>query len=578
MIWASSYQRLANLTLQTLFWAGKVYAPLCVIDGINIQDWMQRHYFAAIAHLAERIQAYDNGSLFDSCVIGWDSLNEPNGGLTGVDDVSKHATAQNVLRIGPCPTAFEAMRLGTGERLDVDEWKFSSTGPKKVGKITIDPQGQSVWASEKQELAAADKYGWKKSPSWPVGRCMWAAHGVWDEETRVVLQPAYFRTKPQDQTRKVDFGDEFWLPHFREYARMIRRIHKEAILFAHSPVFEVPPDINSLDELKDRAVFSTHFYDGVTLVTKHWNWFNYDILGVLRGKYYFLWQGARIGEAAIRKMLQQQITYLREDGLQRMGNFPVMLSEIGQPFDLDNRRSYQPGGNYQEQIKALDSILNSCDGINSANYTTWCYSASNTHRYGEDWNGEDLSLFSLDDITGVSRSPSSQSLDNSALLAHQSQTTSLPVDSGARALQAFCRPYPLAVVGIIEKIHFEIATSLFKLEVKVAADDVSDTSLPTEVFLPSVHYAPTDDEDTGNDGDRINVEISVSSGAYNIKGNILYWHYERPERHSTQVLHHRLEVRRAGGPKSSAGIAARSSTLAWLLRPLYVLQESCVVS
>jgi len=73
MIWSTNYGRLLSQTLFTLFFVGRVFAPNCIIDGINIQDYLQQHYIAAFGELADRIKQADEAEgleLLDACVIG----------------------------------------------------------------------------------------------------------------------------------------------------------------------------------------------------------------------------------------------------------------------------------------------------------------------------------------------------------------------------------------------------------------------------------------------------------------------------------------------------------------------------
>lgn len=379
------------MTLKTLFFAGKHFAPCCELDGVNIQEYLQSHYLAAYRRLGEAIR--EAGDLYDVCVIGWDSMNEPNHGLVGLPDVTAQPKKVE-LRIGPMPTALEAMKLGMGNPVTVEKWKFGPLGPKKAGHTRIDPRGASAWLSEKEDLRYGAKYGWKRGSRWPAGQCVWALHGVWDVRTGQVLCRDYFAREGHD------FGREYWQKHWLAWAKMVREVHPEAIHFVHPPVFEVPPNLEANEDCKaaisDRAVFSTHFYDGLTLITKHWNWFNADAIGLLRGKYSGIPMAIRIGTRAIRNVMRDQLGYLRQDTIDSMGNFPTMMGEIGIPFDLDRGKAYRTG-DYSNQAKALDASLNACDGQNLMNYTIWTYNAENNHRWGENWNGEDLSVWSSDD-------------------------------------------------------------------------------------------------------------------------------------------------------------------------------------
>ena len=81
---------------------------------------------------------------------------------------------------------------------------------------------------------------------------------------------------------------------------------------------------------------------------------------------------------------------------------------------------------------------------------------------------------------------------------------------GARAIRAFCRPYPVKVVGFPADIQFDIGKVSFKVKVRVTAADAPHLELavggkgeslatdggesmpPTEIFIPLVHFASDD--------------------------------------------------------------------------------------
>ncbi|KAA1475834.1 glycoside hydrolase [Dentipellis sp. KUC8613] len=564
MIWSTNYGRLASQTLFTLFFAGSYYAPKCILDGQNIQDYLQSHYVEAFGRLADRIR--DAGGLLDECVIGWDSMNEPAEGFIGYPDLNELPQEQgSTLKKGTAPTPAQSLRLGMGQPQTVEHWAFNAFGPRRDGTVTIDPKGRRMWADPETEPGGVHpRYGWHRDPEWLLGECIWAQHGIWDVETGFVMRPDYFRSLPDtddgDGDRDVAFIADLWRPHWQAYAARIRVAHPEGIQFVAPPVFAQPPPLEETD-LRGRCCYSTHYYDGLTLVTRHWNWFNADALGLLRGKYRTKVQAVKIGESAIRKSLQEQLGVLKSDA-EILGAYPTIIGEIGIPYDMDKKRAYgwtdggKYKGDYSRQQRALDASLNAADGPNALSYSIWTYCPDGSHAWGDGWNMEDLSLWTADDLRqkeGDDIYAGNLADKSSALLLRQKgprwgaaatsvlSLSSLPIagavlndetrrpeitdaerwenaydflTDGARAVKAFSRPYPVAVVGVPTDIHFDIAKTTFKLRVRVRAQDapVHASTRPgtpsslfslastdvthqkhafpaTEIFLPIVHYA-----------------------------------------------------------------------------------------
>lgn len=169
MIWSSNYYRAFGHTIWTLFFAGRTFAPKCVIDGVNIQDWLQDHYINAVSELVKRVGAADG--LFEECVLGWDSLNEPGEGLIRIRDLSVIPEHQPV-RLGSVPTPFENMQLAMGEAIEVPYYNFGAMGPYKNGTVVLDPEGTKLWLSKEADRErGAGRWGWKRGPEWEIGEC-----------------------------------------------------------------------------------------------------------------------------------------------------------------------------------------------------------------------------------------------------------------------------------------------------------------------------------------------------------------------------------------------------------------------
>ncbi|KAJ1325960.1 glycoside hydrolase family 5 C-terminal domain-containing protein [Microdochium nivale] len=515
MIWSTNYNRLACATIFTMFFGGRDFAPKCIIDGVNIQDYLQGHFMRACEHLAKRI--HEAGDLENDVVFGWESLNEPNRCLIGYHDISVIPAEQN-LKKGTSPTIWQAILTGSGRACEVESWDMGGLGPYKVGRVLVDPRGEKAWLSADYDDS---RYGWKRDPDWKMGECIWAQHGVWDPSNDVLLRKDYF-TKNPNSGKAIDypeFTNTYFMEFYRKYRDTIRAIHKDAIMLCQPPTLEVPPNIKGTADDDPKMVYAPHYYDGITLMTKKWNrtW-NVDVFGVLRGRYLHPAFAIKIGETAIRNSFKEQLTAMRKEGLDNMGNHPVMLTEFGIPYDMDDKAAYKTG-DYSSQSAAMDANHFAVEGSHMEGYTLWLYCSFNNHHNGDQWNGEDLSIFSEDDQTlpetalpqetdaqtsdgllGVDTARKSGNSETSVTPANLKRTLTNPSISsersspnpeltnapGYRAADAYVRPAPIYINGTIIDYVFDLRNCQFTLNVE-GTKMLSDET-PTVVFLPEWHF------------------------------------------------------------------------------------------
>ncbi|WFD32952.1 hypothetical protein MSPP1_004005 [Malassezia sp. CBS 17886] len=540
MAWATNYTRLAAQTLFTLFFGGRTYAPRCTIDGKNIQDWLQEHFLSAVRALVVRVR--DAGGLLDACVIGWDSLNEPSPGYIGTDDLARRP---GPLRQAAMPTAHEAFLLGAGRAQRVPSYEFGFFYTRRTATALVDPRGTALWLHADDDAAhGAGRWGWTRGADWDVGTCIWAQHGVWDTASGTLLRADYFASR-------AGFVPAHWLPHWRVYTEMVRAVHADAIAFVQPPVFAPPPDMHA--ELDPRrACASPHFYDGATLMTKRWNWFNVDAVGYLRGAYTSALFAFALGDAAVRRCLARQLRRLREDTALHLGRIPTWIGETGIPMDLRARNRGRA------RVAAMDATLSACDA-NLLNYALWAYVPSNTHAWGDGWNGEDFSLWNREDVRegggcgvrmGAWGEEGTQGTHTHAQRDPDANAPSLRAHlRGTRGVAAWCRPYPTAVGGVPRRIQFNVYTGHFTLDIDACAGEL------TEVYLPYAHYGaalPTavpwwrfwicaaNDAPPDGPSDALSLCVHVTSGDWSCTEQRLAW---RPAAAGPQ----RLAVRRARG-------------------------------
>jgi hypothetical protein len=489
----------------TLFFGGKQFAPNAVINGQNIQDYLQDCMFSAMLYFYKRI--FDETDLFETSIIGVETMNEPNRGNIGVKDITKIPDDQHC-KLGTCPTSLEAMLLGMGKKVDVTYFTFGNFGPSKAGKRTIDPKGETVWLQDnKYDL----NYGWKRGQNWKLGSCIWAQHGVYDVQTGKALIANYFGVsgdgEPMDE---IYFVNNHFVSYWAKFhSEMRKNLSKTIFLLCQPPTMAMPPLLKDSEFMDDRVIYAPHFYDGLTIMLKKWNtaW-NVDCIGVLRGKYVSSVFGIKIGETNIRNCLKEQLQTIKKEGVDYMGPIPCLMSETGIPFDMNNRDSYFKTGDYTSQTKALDAFNYALEGA-MISHTFWAYDVINTNVFGDFWNGEDFSFWSNDrfEQQEYSDQVSTISIDNG------NKTAEYALEEGmVRAKDAVVRPYPITTNGKIKSYSFDLKTMTFTLNVQ-GQNGVK----PTEIFLPAYHFPPD------------LVITSVTSGKVVLdseKSILLWWHDE----------------------------------------------------
>jgi len=418
MIWPTNHTKLAAATMFTLFFAGNEFAPNTEVDGVPVQEYLQSHYINAITKVAERLANLPN-------VIGYDSMNEPAGGFIGLPDLDAWDT---LLTHGLMPTPAQAI-LGSSHPQEVALWAFDGSMFVREGTATMNPEGMSMWKEGFEDV--------------------WKANGAWTDEGGEprILRPDHFATV---NGRAAKFETDFLKPFLLRYIEEIRSVDPDAIVFIESGG-ELPGVIPWGANDPPDVVYAPHWYDGMTMVAKHYNP-EYNVRTYPRVEFVF-------GAKNVQALFEQHLGELKKRATNVGPGMPTLIGEFGLPFNLDEGESYRTG-NFEVQTQALASYLQAMD-THLLSYTLWVYTADNTNERGDQWNAEDFSIFSRDQQTDLE-----------------------DIHSGGRALEAIVRPYARATAGEPLRMSFDVSTRIFEFEF------LSDPSIdaPTEVFVPSFQY------------------------------------------------------------------------------------------
>lgn len=88
----------------------------------------------------------------------------------------------------------------------------------------------------------------------------------------------------------------------------------------------------------------------------------------------------KVGETAIRNCFRDQLSAIRQEGLEYMGTHPTVFTEIGIPYDMDDKYAYKTG-DYTSQSLAMDANHFALEGCGAAGFMLWVYTAGVSGRF-----------------------------------------------------------------------------------------------------------------------------------------------------------------------------------------------------
>jgi hypothetical protein len=427
MSWGGNHRLPVNAVIWSLFWAGGRLTPGFVIEGRNIQDFLQASYIACLEQVARRIAHMPH-------VIGFDTLNEPGLGWLGYPMNFRHVAPDAINpvapRVGPALTPLEGLAMLRGAAIDAPRLlRNIETGRTEVtGTVRLNPDRQNVWL--------------------PGRSCPFEEAGayVWDGEHATSEQEQYFQ---EDAIGAIDVYRDGMGPFFHRVADAIRQHREDWLAFVEIDPFGCMSGRDLPTPLPANSVNAGHWYDVRTLFFKTFDMPANDAKDALRDRY-------------VRELkVVEGLSSAQPDGM------PTLIGEFGIPFDLDEGAAYDAWANgdhsrdiWASHAMALGLMYDAMDRLLLSS-TLWNYTPSNRNDLliGDGWKQEDLSIFSLDQCT-------------------------VPDDphSGGRAIEGFSRPYPQAVAGTIRSFRFDSDAKSFELHFDAVPGGVSS------LFVPAIHF------------------------------------------------------------------------------------------
>lgn len=436
MSWPSNYRLSANGIMWTLFWLGEIATPDFCVDGRNVQRFLQEHYLGAMDRVARYVKDI-------SCVIGFDTLNEPSPGWIGRPLSYRHIGTSAIdplpARPGPAASALDQLAAARGVPVAVPTLKRNSITQAlylEDGGV-LNPDGTSIWRNG----------------------CPFEKAGIYrivDGKPEALSEFVF----QMHAGKPLSVSEAGYGPFFAHVATTIRAHNPDWIVFAEIDPYGSATGRPYPRNMPEGSVNAGHWYDVSILHSKTFDPEN--SVDVFTGS-------RACSPDEIRQRYIQQLGARTKAGQGFEGGAPSLIGEFGIPFDLDDGEAFmrwqQYGQNsdvFARHALALELMYDAMDEL-LLHSTQWNYTASNRNdpSIGDGWNQEDLSIFSRDQ-----------------------QNDPRNLDSGGRGVEGFCRPYARAVQGRITKMRFARDARSFELifeaDMAIAAD--------TEIYLPRIQF------------------------------------------------------------------------------------------
>ena len=396
-------------------------------------------------------------------VIGFDSLNEPGLGWLGQSLSPLLIDGKRQPNGPPMPgvawSALDALAVAAGLTLELPLRDDSFDPNAPLATQTVNRKGIRIWRDD--AICPFEQAG------------IYAIQTTSNSRVATALKEDAFR---HVDGHSIDIANDVFAPFYHRVASTVRAIAPHWLLMAEMDPLGTMMGRTFPEDMPVQSVNCSHWYDVTLLVKKQFN--STLSVDLLTGE-----RSASASEIGARYHRQLNAVKALADNVP--SGLPTLIGEFGIPYDLDDGAAYAAWVNgkkddeiWQTHTQALSLMYDALDALHMSS-TQWNYTAGNQNnaRVGDQWNQEDLSIYSLDQPTG-------------------------------RAIRGFCRPYAQALQGRLQQVCFDNETGVFNLSFE--ANPLLE--LPTQLYLPTVQYP---------NGVTINVSCPVLRQEHNAHSQLL---------------------------------------------------------